>query len=128
MKSGAAQKRKILIIDDDADLRRLLALDLERDFIVTQSGNWLDARRLLTEGGFDLILLDLLLPDVENPLEPLSGIRAVSLDVPVILISGHGDAADDLIDRLMRLGVDTVLRKPFTREDMLAAIAARLPR
>lgn len=126
MKSGAAQKRKILIIDDDADLRRLLALDLERDYAVFQSGNWLDARRLLAEGQFDLILLDLLLPDTDTPLDPLNGIRAVSLDVPVILISGHGDTADELIERLMRLGVDTVLRKPFTREEMLAAVTARL--
>lgn len=127
MQTHPAPKKKILIIEDDNDLRRFLKIDLEVFFTVADSPNWLDARKRLQEERYDLILLDMILPDVSDPLEPLHCIRKQSQDFPVVLTSANPSLAMDLLDRLMRLGINSILAKPYTRDELLHAIRKHLP-
>lgn len=122
MHSESGRKRKILVIEDDGDLRRFLRVDLSVYFTVADSPNWLDAKQRLCEDVYDLILLDLILPDTSDPLEPLNAIREIDLDYPVVLTTGNTVLAVELLDRLMRLGINTVLAKPYTREELMHAI------
>ncbi len=116
---------RILIIDDDSELSSVLqaALELQCDAVV--SHNWMDARSRLREERFALIILDLYLPDAAV-LEPLERIREIDPDYPVILMSGHCEEGDPLLDRAMRLGVNTILKKPFELEKLQAQITSQL--
>ncbi len=127
MQTHPAPKKKILVVEDDSDLRRFLKIDLEVFFSVAASPNWLDASKRLEEERFDLILLDMILPDVSDPLEPLTCIRSRNQDFPVVLTSGNSSLAVELLDRLMRLGINSILAKPYTREELMHAIKKHLP-
>ena len=116
-----AQLPLVLVIEDDPELPTVIEAALSGQALVIPARNWTDARERLHEETFDLILLDLFLPDVEA-LEPLEGIREIDPDYPVIVMSGNLDPGDAIVDRLMRLGVNTILAKPFDLEDLQGRI------
>ena len=114
--------KKILIIEDDRDLSKLLQIDLAPIGETYLSTNWLDGKKRVDEMQFDLILLDMMLPDTAYPLEPLSYIHSLNQEYPVILMSGNHQLIDELMDQLMRLGLDKVLYKPYTKDELLERV------
>ncbi|TQV63388.1 MAG: response regulator [Halothiobacillaceae bacterium] len=116
----------ILVVDDDAALRGLLARYLgEQGFEVSCAGGGADLDRVLAEGGTpDLILLDLMMPG-EDGLSIARRLRA-SLSVPIIMLSARGEDIDRIVG--LEVGADDYLPKPFNPRELLARIRAVLRR
>lgn len=101
----------ILVVDDEEPIRRLLQNELSsarRNVHVAKSGE--EGIQVVRDHWFDVVLLDLRLPDVRN-LELLVKIRESIPDCEVIMITGHGDI--DSAVAAMKLGAYDFIRKPF---------------
>jgi excisionase family DNA binding protein len=113
-------KRKVLLVDDDQDLVELMVDVFERDgrFDVKTANNGFDAGMLTKELRPDLVVLDVMLPDI-NGKEVCQRIRAdESLEgVKVICISGMVE--QDKVSELKDAGADDFLQKPFKIEELL---------
>jgi two-component system phosphate regulon response regulator OmpR len=119
------QLTRILVVDDDPDLRDLLVGYLQREgFSVcgAEDGQAMDA--VLTSQGCDLILLDLMLPG-EDGLSIARRLRRSS-QVPIIMLSARGDDVDRIVG--LEVGADDYLAKPFNPRELLARIRAVLRR
>jgi len=104
----------VLIVDDEADIRRSLASILEEeDYIVTTSATAGEALALLSDAVYDVVLLDIWLPDRDG-LEVLGEIRKMDpVSVPeVVIISGHGTI--EAAVRATKLGAYDFLEKPLS--------------
>ncbi len=113
-------KRKVLLVDDDIDLVELMTKMLEEDgrFEVRIASNGFDAGMLVKEYRPDLIVLDVMLPDI-NGKEVCHRVRAdTSLeDVRILCISGMIE--EDKIQELRLSGADEFLHKPFEMEHLI---------
>lgn len=121
-------KRKALIVDDDEDLVDLIRDALESDgrFEVRSANNGFDAGMMVKEYHPDIIVLDVMLPDI-NGKEVCQRVRGDSTldDVKIICISGMVEA--DKIQDLRDSGADEFLQKPFqVHEELVARICALL--
>ncbi len=115
----------ILVVDDDREIRDLLARFLERHrFRVTAVRDARDARRAWPANHFQLIVLDLMLPG-EGGLELTRWMRAQS-DVPIVMLTAMGEETDRIIG--LELGADDYVPKPFNPRELLARIRAVLRR
>ena len=109
----------ILVIDDDADIRLLLAGYLRKNgFRVTTAPDGPAMRKLLANGHFDLLVLDVMLPG-EDGLALCQWVRG-GLDTPIIMLTAL-HRADDRITGL-EAGADDYLTKPFTPKELLVRI------
>src|ERR1700742_2173921 len=116
---------QVLLVEDDAAIRTALTRALrEHGHVVTSIGSGLPALTLAVEQKPDVVLLDLGLPDVDGA-DVLSMLRAVS-EVPVIIATARDDEGE--IVRLLDLGADDYLIKPFTAAQLNARIKAVLRR
>jgi len=126
---------RILLVEDDAEMRRMLALLLRRDgYGVTEVADGDEALEWLGTGILDgeptripaLIVSDVRLPSVSG-LDILSGARLWPRRIPVILITGFGD--EDLHEQARALGAVCVLDKPFPISALRSAVrfALRAP-
>ncbi len=120
-------KRKILIVDDDQELVELITDALERDgrFEVRSVNNGFDAGMMVKEYHPDLIVLDVMLPDI-NGKEVCQRVRNDKTmdDVRVICISGMVD--EDKVGELKSAGADDFLQKPFEVEKLVERICHHL--
>lgn len=104
-------KESILIVDDDEQLSEVLALSLEAEgYGVVTHASSVPALRELARTDFSLVLLDLRLGE-ENGLDILPRIREIDSNVPVLMITAHGDV-DSAVDAF-RFGGNGYIRKPF---------------
>jgi two-component system, chemotaxis family, chemotaxis protein CheY len=117
---------RILLIDDNATLRALLQVQLEEaGHEVRQAASGAEGARLYGEGGADLILCDLFLPD-EDGLETIRGLCQGG-GARVIAMTGEADLASaGRLRAAAQLGAVGSLRKPFAAEELLAAVRAAL--
>jgi two-component system, OmpR family, KDP operon response regulator KdpE len=116
---------KVLVIDDEAQIRRFLRAGFElHGFTVLEAENAALGLKTATVGAVDLIILDLNLPDLEGS-EVLERIRSWS-NVPVIVLSIQADEHEKV--RLLRLGADDYVVKPFGISELLARSDAALRR
>lgn len=116
---------KVLVIDDEPQIRRALRAGLERSgFAVTQAANGETALDSAAEHPPDLILLDLALPDLDG-FEVCRQVRQWS-KVPIIVLSVREDERDKI--RALNLGADDYLTKPFSLEELIARMHAVLRR
>ncbi|MCX4326811.1 MAG: response regulator transcription factor [Lachnospiraceae bacterium] len=116
---------RILIIEDEKDVNRLLAQALQDNGYETVSVyNGLDVLDILTEGQFEMVLLDLMLPYKSGD-EVLKDIRKVS-SIPVIVVSAK-DMVRTKVD-LLAAGADDYITKPFDLEEMVARVASNIRR
>jgi DNA-binding response OmpR family regulator len=116
---------RILIVEDHRDVNALLAEALGADgHDVVSVFDGLQARRAAADGGWDLVLLDLMLPYVDGS-TILAEIRATS-GVPVLVLSAK-DAVWSKID-LLRLGADDYVTKPFDLGELSARVDSLLRR
>jgi excisionase family DNA binding protein len=120
-------KRKVLLVDDDAELVELMTKVLEEDgrFEVRIASNGFDAGMMVKEYRPDLIVLDVMLPDI-NGKEVCHRVRAdTSLeDVRILCISGMVE--EDKIQELRLSGADDFLHKPFDIEELIDRMCSLL--
>jgi two-component system KDP operon response regulator KdpE len=115
---------KILVVDDEPPIRRLLRVGLAtQDYVVSEAGNGKAARAMVKDDVPDLILLDLGLPDVPGH-DLLQGWRAEGLTVPIVILSSRTDEAG--IVKALELGADDYVTKPFGMNELVARIRVAL--
>ena len=114
---------KILLIEDEEKLARFVELELcYEGYGVTKAFNGREGLELALSGNFDLILLDILLPEL-NGMEVLRRLRRSS-NVPVIMLTARDSVADKVSG--LDLGADDYITKPFAIEELLARIRTAL--
>jgi len=120
-------KRKVLLVDDDAELVELILKFLDEDgrFETRVAQNGFDAGMMVKEYHPDLIVLDVMLPDI-NGKEVCHRVRADSTleDVRILCISGMIE--EDKIQELRLSGADDFLHKPFDIEELIDRMCAQL--
>ena len=115
----------ILVVDDDRDIRTLLAEYLDSNGLRTLTAtNGSEMRRVLEESRVDLIVLDLTLPG-EDGLTLCRNLRATS-SVPVIMLPARGEPLDRILG--LEMGADDYLAKPFEPRELFARIRSVLRR
>jgi DNA-binding response OmpR family regulator len=112
-------KKRILIVDDDPAIIRLLSANLKaRGYEVATATNGEESLEALQKDFIDLIILDLMMPKVDG-VEVCRRIRQWS-DVPIIILSARGDEKDKV--KCLELGADDYLTKPFGIAELMARI------
>ncbi len=116
------QKKKVLVIEDEPDIVRGLkdALEFE-DYEVFAAYEGKDGVRLAKERSPDLVILDLMLPDV-NGYQVCVEIRGFNAVVPIIILTARGQESDKI--RGLEAGADDYVTKPFSVGELLARIRA----
>jgi DNA-binding response OmpR family regulator len=115
----------VLVVDDDADVRELVAELLARaGYSVSQAPNGREALKLLFDERPDLVLLDISMPELDG-WATLERIRELS-DVPVLMLSALGAELEKV--RALRAGADDYVTKPFGRQELLARVESLLRR
>lgn len=118
-------RRRILVVDDEERMVRFIRMNLEHDgFQVAEAFNGKQAIQKLRDVTPDLILLDVMMPDLDG-FEVLETIREGS-NVPVIMLTAKGEEDDRV--RGLELGADDYITKPFDLQELLARIHAVLRR
>jgi DNA-binding response OmpR family regulator len=116
-----AQRRQILVVDDDPSIRTLLRLVAERNgYTVDVAADGVEALQLLSETQYDLAIVDLMMPRV-NGYELVTGMRAWK-DRPTVVIATA--MTDSLIGQLDAEVVHSIIRKPFDIEIIAALMTA----
>jgi len=119
----SAARLKILVIDDEPPIRKLLRMGLStQGYDVLEAPNGKTGLELLAQEP-DLVILDLGLPDVEG-LDLLRTIRGRSESVPIVVLSSRGDEAGKV--QALDLGADDYVTKPFGMDELLARMRAAL--
>ena len=117
---------RLLIVDDDSELRLFLRQELELEgYVCQEAANGQQALGLLRSQSWDLVLLDWGLPDFSG-LEVCRRLRQGDATTPVLMLT----ARDEVCDRVAALdsGADDYLTKPFSLDELLARVRARLRR
>ena len=123
--SAATGPAQLLLVDDEANIRRMLsALLREEGFTVAEAPNGNAALLMLDQADPDVVLLDLLMPPGPDGLETLARIRERGRRTPVIMMSGKAQLTDAV--RAVKLGAFQFLEKPLTPEAVLATVRAAL--
>ncbi len=115
---------RILIIDDEAELRAMLRRMLEQaGHEVTEAANGAQGLRLYEQDAPDLIITDIIMPEREG-VETIIALRRADPELPIIAISGGGRlAATDFLSMAKKLGARHTLSKPFGRDQLLEAVS-----
>ena len=120
--------RRVLVVDDEPEIRTVLRAYLEHDgFVVAEAGTGAEAlrRTLATDGSApDIVLLDIGLPDLGG-LDVLRTIRRTS-DVYVVLVTARADEVDTLVG--LGAGADDYVTKPFSPREVVARVGTVLRR
>lgn len=112
----------VLVIEDDPSVRTLVKAVLEHDGNkVTQAGNAADGREFATTNAYDIIILDLGLPDGDG-YEIAKHIRNQEITTPILVLSAEHET--DVKIKCLKIGADDYLTKPFNTEELLARIEA----
>lgn len=112
---------KILIIDDEANIRRMVGALLKSEgFEVAEAANGNAGLLARPEVNPDLILLDLMMPPGPDGLATLETLRKADADIPVIMMSGKAQLADAV--RAVQMGAFQFLEKPLAPESLLVAV------
>ena len=110
----------ILVVDDEPLVGELFKESLnENIYQVTATLSSLEALELVSNKHFDIIFLDLLIPELDGA-ELFRRIRQMDKDVPVAIITGYLDS--DLMKRAMEYGPFTVMKKPFNSDDIMNVV------
>ncbi|HMK09113.1 MAG TPA: response regulator transcription factor [Anaerolineales bacterium] len=118
-------RRQILVVDDEPRMIHFIRLNLEHDgFAVSEAANGMQALRQLRDRLPDLVLLDVMMPELDG-FETLRLLREIST-VPVIMLTAKGDEEDRV--RGLELGADDYITKPFSPRELVSRVRAVLRR
>jgi DNA-binding response OmpR family regulator len=117
--------RKILIVDDDEDLRETLKdqLVLHDEFEVTTAGNASKGMELAKSNHFDLVVFDVSLPDMDGR-EAVRNLRKAGFKTPIVMLTGNVSDADQILG--LDAGANDYITKPFKFAVLLARVRAQL--
>ncbi|MFT5240949.1 MAG: two-component system alkaline phosphatase synthesis response regulator PhoP [Candidatus Promineifilaceae bacterium] len=121
-------RETILVIEDDDDILELLSYNLEREgFAVLRAETGEDGLQCMADTAPDLVLLDLMLPQMDG-LEVCRRVRADAQlkRIPIIMITAKGEESDVVVG--LELGADDYVAKPFKPRELLARVRAVLRR
>ncbi len=117
---------ELLLVEDNSRISEFIVKGLEESgFSVVLAENGVDARALISQKEWDLILLDIMLPDIDG-IELLQYARYKKILTPILVISALGDPEDRI--KALDLGADDYLTKPFLFRELLAHINALIRR
>src|SRR5688572_2834844 len=119
-------KAKILIAEDDANIRLGLVATLESEgYAVTAASDGAQALKLFPQEKFDLVLLDVMMPKASG-YEVCRELRARGTRVPVLFLTAKSEEVDKVVG--LKLGADDYVTKPFGVHELLARVEALLRR
>lgn len=125
MESERPPQTRLLIVDDDRELCAMLAEYLGPEgFAAETAATGGAALERLARGGVDLVVLDVMLPELSG-FEVLRRLRAVSA-VPVLMLTARGEEVDRVVG--LEMGADDYLAKPFSPRELVARVRAILRR
>lgn len=120
------QPKRVLVVEDDAHIADLICLHLrDEQFEVVHSADGEQGLRLLEQGGWDALILDLMLPGVDG-LEICRRARAMTRYTPIIITSARSSEMHRILG--LELGADDYLAKPFSMMELVARVKALLRR
>jgi DNA-binding response OmpR family regulator len=120
-----SNKKRLLLVDDEDALRTALReqLDLNNEFASVEASTGAQAIELLKGGHFDVVLLDVGLPDLDGR-EVCRSVRRAGIKVPIIMLTGASGDADTILG--LDAGANDYIAKPFKLNVLLARIRAQL--
>ena len=112
---------KILIIDDEPDMLKLLSIILREKtpYEISTTNNPLEALELIKNGGFDLVISDLKMPGLDG-IEIIEAVKRLDEDTPVVIITAYG-TVESASEAMLKGGFDFIT-KPFRKEQILFTI------
>ena len=120
------QPKRVLVVEDDDHIADLICLHLrDEHFEVVHSADGSEGLRLLEQGGWDALILDLMLPGVDG-LEICRHARAMARYTPIIITSARSSEMHRILG--LELGADDYLAKPFSMPELVARVKALLRR
>lgn len=117
-------REKVLVIDDEWNMRNLLKIHLSPQFEVKEATGGEEAFRFLKTDKFDLVILDLMMPEMDG-WEVCKKIRDTS-QVPILMLTARGDIKDKV--QGFNVGADDYLVKPFNSEELIVRSKALIRR
>jgi two-component system, OmpR family, response regulator len=112
---------RLLVVDDEVEMRELLSRNLGRIHGVKTAATCQEADHMLAESHFDVLLLDVMLPDGSG-IELCSRLRSRDIDTPILLLTAKGDVRSRVAG--LDAGADDYLAKPFALSELRARVAA----
>lgn len=114
------KKASILLVEDEENLHETLRLNLEiENYEITSAYTGSEALKAVKEEYFDLIILDIMLPEIDG-INVIERIRIQNLDTPILILSAKNSSADKILG--LRTGADDYLTKPFNLEELLLRV------
>ncbi|OEG00091.1 DNA-binding response regulator [Vulcanibacillus modesticaldus] len=118
--------KSILVVDDEPSIVTLVKFNLEKSgYIVHTANNGKDAVSLCNQEKFDLMVLDIMLPELDG-IEVLKELRKNHIEIPVILLTAKDEELDKILG--LELGADDYMTKPFSPRELTARVKAILRR
>lgn len=118
--------KKLLIIEDDPDIRELLRYNLSREgFDISQAENGIEGLNQARKDAYDLIILDLMLPQLSG-IEVCKQLRESpsTKQIPIIMLTAKGEESDVVYG--LGVGADDYMSKPFSLKELIARVYTRL--
>src|SRR5436309_4356521 len=120
--------KTILVVDDELDIRELIAYNLTRDgFLVETAQNGKEALAKLEQAPIDLVILDIMMPEMDG-FEACRAIRAnpKTMNVPVLFLTARSAEVDQIVS--LELGADDYVQKPVSPRVLVARVKSLLRR
>jgi DNA-binding response OmpR family regulator len=119
-------KEKILVVDDDSEIRELIAKYLKKeDMVITEAENGQKALSLIKKNNFDLVILDIMMDGMDG-FDVLRNIRLENDILHVMILSAREEDYDKVLG--LGLGADDYITKPFSPSELIARIKSHLRR
>ncbi len=117
---------KILVVEDTAKLAKYIKQMLEEEaYAVDVLGDGITAERRIMDGSYDVVVLDLMLPE-QDGVTTCQAVRAAGNVTPILMLTARGEVEDKIIG--LDSGADDYLIKPFAMDELLARVRALLRR
>lgn len=117
---------RILLVEDEENIRDVVKLNLEMDdYEVVSTGNGREALKYFKEQHFDLVLCDVMLPEVDG-FAITEQIRLTNLEIPILLLTAKDTPADKITG--LKKGADDYVTKPFNLEELLLRVRGLIKR
>ncbi len=114
------KKKSILLVEDEENLQEALKLNLElENYEVTIAGDGTEALNTVQKEHFDLIILDVMLPEIDG-IAVCETIRLQNNTIPILILSAKNNSADRVLG--LKKGADDYLTKPFNLEELLLRV------